>query len=310
MPYVIKDRVKSTTTTTGTGTYTVGAAAVGFQAFSVIGDGNQTYYCCTNGTDWELGLGTYTSSGTTLSRDQILSSSNSGSAVNWGAGSKTVFVPLPADATQGTIPTADNSSIGTDLYVWENLKKTLNASVKGGVAFGNNGTNGQVSTYSLAYTRSGMYTGGVLASNGDIHFVATNALVGQKISIAGVVSTYSLIVASGLNEYSGGVLAPNGDIHFITRGASVGQKISAAGVVSTYSLVYTGPETNRYNGGVLAPNGDIHFVPTGATRGQKISAAGVVSTYSLVYTTSGAYFGGVLAHNGVIRYKMNIPIRR
>jgi hypothetical protein len=97
MALVVKDRVKETTTTTGTGTLTLAGAETGFQAFSVIGDGNTTYYTITNGTDWEVGIGTYTSSGTTLSRDTILESSNSGSAVNWGAGTKDVFVTYPAE---------------------------------------------------------------------------------------------------------------------------------------------------------------------------------------------------------------------
>jgi hypothetical protein len=99
MALVVKDRVKSSTTTTGTGTITLGAAAVGFQAFSVIGDGNTTYYTIVdtvNGT-WEVGIGTYTSSGTTLSRDTVLESSNSGSLVNFAAGSKDVFVAYPAE---------------------------------------------------------------------------------------------------------------------------------------------------------------------------------------------------------------------
>lgn len=97
MPLVVRDRVKETTTTTGTGTLTLAGAAAGFQSFSVIGNGNTTYYTITNGIDWEVGIGTYTSSGTTLSRDTILESSNSGSAVNWGSGSKDVFVTYPAE---------------------------------------------------------------------------------------------------------------------------------------------------------------------------------------------------------------------
>ena len=97
MPLVVKDRVKVTSTTTGTGTFTLGSAATGFQDFSVIGNGNQTYYTITDGTNWEVGIGTYTSSGTTLSRDVILESSNSGSAVDWPAGDKDVFVTYPAE---------------------------------------------------------------------------------------------------------------------------------------------------------------------------------------------------------------------
>lgn len=96
MPLIVKDRVKETTSTVGTGTYTLAGAATGFQAFSVIGDGNTTYYTATDGTGWEVGVGTYTLSGTTLARTTILASSNSGSAVNWGAGSKDIFVTYPA----------------------------------------------------------------------------------------------------------------------------------------------------------------------------------------------------------------------
>jgi hypothetical protein len=99
MALVVKDRVKSSTTTTGTGTITLGAAAAGFQAFSVIGDGNTTYYTITDtaNSTWEVGIGTYTASGTTLSRDTVLESSNSGSLVNFAAGSKDVFVTYPAE---------------------------------------------------------------------------------------------------------------------------------------------------------------------------------------------------------------------
>ena len=97
MALVLKDRVKETTTTTSTGTYTLAGAVTGYQSFAVVGDGNTTYYTVTNGTDWEVGIGTYTASGTTLSRDTILESSNAGSAVNWGAGSKDVFLTYPAE---------------------------------------------------------------------------------------------------------------------------------------------------------------------------------------------------------------------
>lgn len=101
MAFVLADRVKETTTTTGTGTVTLGGAATGFQSFSAIGNANSTYYTIAGqGTaEWEVGIGTYTSSGTTLSRDTVLASSNSGSLVNFSAGTKDVFVTQPAETT-------------------------------------------------------------------------------------------------------------------------------------------------------------------------------------------------------------------
>jgi hypothetical protein len=97
MALVVKDRVQETSTTTGTGTFTLAGAVSGFQSFSAIGDGNTTYYAIVGGTEWEVGLGTYTSSGTTLARNTILESSNGGTAVNFSAGTKNVFVTYPAE---------------------------------------------------------------------------------------------------------------------------------------------------------------------------------------------------------------------
>ena len=98
MAFVLADRVKETTTTTGTGTITLLGASVGFQSFSAIGNANTTYYTIAGqtGSEWEVGIGTYTSSGTTLSRDTVLASSNSGSLVNFSAGTKDVFCDYPA----------------------------------------------------------------------------------------------------------------------------------------------------------------------------------------------------------------------
>lgn len=99
MALVVKDRVRVTTASTGTGTITLGAAVNAFQDFSVIGDGNTTYYAIVDSTagDWEVGIGTYTASGTTLSRDTILESSSGGTAVSFVAGIKDVFVTYPAE---------------------------------------------------------------------------------------------------------------------------------------------------------------------------------------------------------------------
>lgn len=99
MPLVVRDRVKETSTTAGTGTFTLAGASAGFQSFSAIGNGNTTYYAIVGQVvaEWEVGLGTYTSSGTTLSRDVVLSSSSGGAKINFSAGTKDVFCNYPAE---------------------------------------------------------------------------------------------------------------------------------------------------------------------------------------------------------------------
>lgn len=95
----LANRVKEVSTTTGTGTYDLSGAVTGFQSFVAgIGDGNTCYYCATDDTDWEIGIGTVTDgSPDTLARTEILESSNSDSAVNWGAGTRTIFCTFPAE---------------------------------------------------------------------------------------------------------------------------------------------------------------------------------------------------------------------
>jgi hypothetical protein len=101
MALVVKDRVQVSSSTTGTGTLTLGVALGGFQDFSVIGDGNTTYYAITNNGNWEVGIGTYTASGTTLSRDTVLESSNSGNKINL-SGTSAVFCTYPAERSLST----------------------------------------------------------------------------------------------------------------------------------------------------------------------------------------------------------------
>jgi hypothetical protein len=121
MALALKDRVKETTTTTGTGTVTLAGAAAGFQSFAAVGDGNQTFYAIVDAASgaWEVGVGTYTASGTTLSRTTVVSSSNAGSLVDFGAGSKDVFVTYPAsrsvylDAAGSAVTTLDIGTLGT-----------------------------------------------------------------------------------------------------------------------------------------------------------------------------------------------------
>ena len=110
MALVINDRVKETSTTTGTGTFSLAGAETGFETFvSGVGTGNTTYYSIVlDGTnEFEVGIGTVTdATPDTLSRDTVISSSNSDALVNFSAGGKTVFCTLPASRAMSPSMTA------------------------------------------------------------------------------------------------------------------------------------------------------------------------------------------------------------
>ena len=100
MALVINDRVKESSTTTGTGTFDLAGVVSGFEGFVAgIGTTNTTYYTIFNQgtTEWEVGIGTVTDAATdTLSRDTVISSSNSDSLVTFAGGTLDVFCTLPA----------------------------------------------------------------------------------------------------------------------------------------------------------------------------------------------------------------------
>jgi len=124
MALVVADRVKETTTTTGTGTVTLLGASTGFQSFAVVGDANTTYYTIAAqiGTEWEVGIGTYTLSGTTLARTTVLSNSSGTqpSALSFSAGTKDVFVTYPSSK-------ATYEAAGQEIYAGADGSVYLNA---------------------------------------------------------------------------------------------------------------------------------------------------------------------------------------
>jgi hypothetical protein len=91
------NRAKMTTATTGTGTITLGSAESGYQTFADAGvvDADVVRYVIEDGTDWEIGTGTYTASGTTLTRT-VAESSNADAALNL-TGSAVVYVSATAE---------------------------------------------------------------------------------------------------------------------------------------------------------------------------------------------------------------------
>jgi hypothetical protein len=166
MSLALADRVRQTTTSTGTGTITLDGSVDGFQSFAVIGNNNTTYYTIAGGTQWEVGIGTYY--GGTLARTTVISSST-GAKLNLAAGTKDVFVTLPAENTITSIASADGSVIVTangslvDLAVSqtspasvlvEQVRNTTGATLLKGTAVYISGATGQLPTVSKALATS------------------------------------------------------------------------------------------------------------------------------------------------------------
>ena len=167
MALVVKDRVRETSVTQGTGTFTLAGAVTGYQSFSAIGNGNTTYYTIylQASNEWEVGIGTYTASGTTLSRDTILASSNGGSVVNFSAGTKDVFVTYPA---------------GRSVYYDTATNVSLNAlTVAGAFAANGGATLGDASGDALTINSSAVSTPNGLNFDSNTFVIdATNNRVG------------------------------------------------------------------------------------------------------------------------------------
>jgi len=111
MALVLADRVLETTPVAGTGDANLGGAVTGYQPFSTIGGGNTTYYTIVAiddmgapTGDWEVGIGTYVTTGNKLTRDTVLSSSNGGAKVYFASGTKQIFLDLPSEeVTNGNV---------------------------------------------------------------------------------------------------------------------------------------------------------------------------------------------------------------
>jgi hypothetical protein len=179
MALTISDRIKETSNTTGTGTYTLAGAVTGFETFTAnLSNSDTTYYCCTDNTDFEVGLGTFTTSGTTLARTTILASSNSNNAVSWTSGTRTLFCTLPAAKTV-FLDASGNTTIGGVVTIGSQLIMPDVTSAKILVA---DGTSYQEVAVSGDVTIAN--TGAVTIGSGVVEtgMIAADAITGAKIA--------------------------------------------------------------------------------------------------------------------------------
>ena len=293
MALVLADRVKETTTTTGTGTVTLLGASTGFQSFAVIGNGNTTYYTIAGqGTsEWEVGVGTYTSSGTTLARTTVLASSNSGSLVNFSAGTKDVFVTYPAEKSvnQDASGTVNIPSQLTLVNTALTSTNTSNLNVGGPLTFSDTGIvsdfvatlNGYLQAVIQNKSNGSSASSEFIAYN-DSGTASTNyATVG--INSSGYTGTGSINAAgygyflTGSTDLVLGTIGNNA-IHFVVNsGATDALTISTAGAVTTPNQL-TGA-TLRASNGIVVNSQTVSTSYTIAT-GNSAMSAGPISIAS------------------------------
>jgi len=299
MALVLADRVRDTTTTTSTGTITLsGTAPTGYQNFSVIGNGNTTYYAIVGqGTsEWEVGIGTYTSSGTTLARTTVLASSNAGSLVVFSAGTKDVFVTYPAERsvnlsstalTSGRVPYATTDGLLVDVsgFTFDGTKLTVAGLIDSALTSGRvpyattsgeltdstnltfNGTTLTANTIG-AFTLSGTVAGGGNQLN--------NVIIGTSTPLAGnfttVSATTSVTTPSVTNAGTLALSATGANILTASTNSTERMRITSAGGVS-FGATGTAYGTS---GQVLTSAGDAPptwSTPTGVTTGKSIAMA-------------------------------------
>jgi hypothetical protein len=262
MPLVLADRVRETTTTTGTGTVTLAGAVTGFQSFSAIGNGNTTYYTIAGqgNSEWEIGIGTYTSSGTTLSRDTVLASSaGAPTKTNFTSGIKDVFVTYTAARSVNV----DGSSIDTFGL----------GAVQGDILYASSADNFARLPKNTTATRYLANTG----TNNDPAWSQINLANGVTGTLpvanggTGITSFGTgVATALGINTGSTGAFVVNGGAGAFTTLSATGVTTVQAGTVSAPAITTSG-DTNT---GIFFPAADTIAFSEGGVEAMRIDSSG------------------------------------
>jgi hypothetical protein len=185
MALVLADRVQQTGTANTTVSFTLSGTVLGFQSFAVIGNGNTTYYSAFDVSgNWEVGIGTYSTTGPTLTRTTILASTSAGSAVTF-SGTVTIFVTQPAELTvvQNDVGTAPNQIplnqyLGGMAYEDKSGVSILGGAIDNTVIGGTTPAAGTFSTLrvnsTISLNGSTGTSGQVLTSNGTVLLLLGN----------------------------------------------------------------------------------------------------------------------------------------
>jgi len=270
MALVIADRVQQTGTANTTVSFNLSSNVTGFQSFAVIGNGNTTYYAATDATgNWEVGVGTYSTTGPILTRTTIIASSNSNTAVTF-SGTVTVFVTYPAEDAvyaNGTVLVAPSGAL---------LPTTNGGTGTSGLSGYVYGNGGSAMTASTTIPTSAL-TGTLPVVNGGTG--ASTASITSFNNITG----YSASGATGTTS-SNLVFSTSPTLTTPALGAA-----TATSIVASNGLYSTGTYGGSYTDGIVLDyatgNGR---VSVGTGDNLTFYTGGLANTATLTLNTSGA----------------------
>jgi hypothetical protein len=284
MALVLADRVRETTTTAGTGTITLLGAVPSCQSFAAVGNGNTTYYTIVaySGTEWEVGIGTYTASGTTLSRDTVLSSSNSGSLVNFSAGTKDVFVDYPAG--RAVYEDAAGNVDGYPITGGTINNTTIGATTPSTGVFTTLTATGQTSLGGASGSESLRVLTPVSAAGLRLQVGVPSSSVVRLGPAGSSVADFRLLAPTFINFYTGstsdGLLDGAAQMRVSNTASAVNYvQVTGAATSNSPQISFTGSDAGVGGALIAKGNGAISFFNNGATTSRQFRVgAGVVTT--------------------------------
>ena len=288
MALILADRVKETSTTTGNGVFTLAGAATGFQSFAVIGNTNTTFYCIAGqGTsEWEVGIGTYASAGTTLTRTTVLSNSSATqpSALSFAAGTKDVFVTYPSEKSVNLDASGNATALGTP------------------VAFTGTNITGTATAFTASNVTTNANLTGEATSSGSNAVTLTNSAVICKV-ITGYVSGAGAVSAA--DTLLQAIQKLNGNTAAIVGGPALSNDTATAtNVYPVFAAATTGTPTTIYTSNsklLYKPStGELAVTAPIAANGLVLNATTVATSYTIASGFNACSVGPVTVNGGVV----------